>query len=133
MPIKSVKMKISKNKKMRFFLTSQGSLDPKIRFIGQKVCSVVRAGIKDFNLPDKVSGALKILPDISKIYRTFQRSTGHFQKVGGVYLVAFSFFIFVFYMDTYLLSPPCSGPICWPASLLKSCQPQTPLLPLFSS
>ena len=33
-------MKISKNKKMRFFLMSQGSLDPKIRFIGQKVCSV---------------------------------------------------------------------------------------------
>ena len=30
-------MKISKNKKMRFFLMSQGSLDPKTRFIGQKV------------------------------------------------------------------------------------------------
>ena len=42
MPIKSVKMKISKNKKMRFFLMSQGSLYPKIRFIGQKVCSVAR-------------------------------------------------------------------------------------------
>ena len=42
MPIKSVKMKISKNKKMCFFLMSQGSLDPKIRFIGQKVCSVAR-------------------------------------------------------------------------------------------
>ena len=42
MPIKSVKMKISKNKKMRFFLMSQGSLDPKIRFLGQKVCSVAR-------------------------------------------------------------------------------------------
>ena len=42
MPIKSVKMKISKNKKMSFFLMPQGSLDPKIRFIGQKVCSVAR-------------------------------------------------------------------------------------------
>ena len=42
MPVKSVKMKISKNKKMHFFLMSQGSLDPKIRFIGQKVCSVAR-------------------------------------------------------------------------------------------
>ena len=42
MPIKSVKMKISKNKKMRFFLMAQGSLDPKIRFLGQKVCSVAR-------------------------------------------------------------------------------------------
>ena len=40
MSIKSVKMKISKNKKMRFFLMSQGSLDPKIRFLGQKVSSV---------------------------------------------------------------------------------------------
>ena len=43
MPIKSVKMKISKNKKMRvFFLMSQGSLDPKIRFLAQKMCSVAR-------------------------------------------------------------------------------------------
>ena len=42
MPIKSVKMKISKNKKIRFFLMSQGSLSPKIRFLGQKVCSVAR-------------------------------------------------------------------------------------------
>ena len=42
MPIKSVKMKISKNKKMRFFLMSKGSFDPKIRFIGQNVCSVAR-------------------------------------------------------------------------------------------
>ena len=35
-------MKISKNKKMRFFLMSQGSLNPKIRFLGQKVCPVAR-------------------------------------------------------------------------------------------
>ena len=42
MPIKSVKIKISKNKKMRFFLMSQGSLNPKIRFLGQKVCPVAR-------------------------------------------------------------------------------------------
>ena len=42
MPIKSVKMEKSKNKKKSFFLMSQGSLDPKIRFIGQKVCSVAR-------------------------------------------------------------------------------------------
>ena len=41
MPIKSVKMKISKNKKS-FFLMSQGSLNPKIRFLGQKVCPVAR-------------------------------------------------------------------------------------------
>ena len=42
MPIKSVKMKISKNKKMLLFLMSQGSLNPKIRFLGQKVCPVAR-------------------------------------------------------------------------------------------
>ena len=40
MPIKSVKIKISKNNEMRFFLMFQGSLDPKIRFLGQKVSSV---------------------------------------------------------------------------------------------
>ena len=42
MPIKSVKIKISKNKKMCLFLMSQGSLNPKIRFLGQKVCPVAR-------------------------------------------------------------------------------------------
>ena len=42
MSIKSVNMKISKNKKMRFFLMSQGSFNPKISFLGQKVCSVAR-------------------------------------------------------------------------------------------
>ena len=35
-------MKISKNKKMRFFLMSQGSFNPKIRFLGQKVYPVAR-------------------------------------------------------------------------------------------
>ena len=35
-------MKISKNKKMRFFLMSQGSLNLKIRSLGRKVCSVAR-------------------------------------------------------------------------------------------
>ena len=42
MPIRNVKMKISKNKKMRFFLMSQGSFNPKIRFLGQKMCPVAR-------------------------------------------------------------------------------------------
>ena len=42
MAIKSGKMTISKNKKMRFFIMSQGSVNPKIRFLGQKVCSVAR-------------------------------------------------------------------------------------------
>ena len=42
MSIKSVKVKISKNKKMCFFLMSQESFNPKIRFPGQKVCPVAR-------------------------------------------------------------------------------------------
>ena len=36
-------MKISKNKKMRFFLMSQGSLNPQIRFLGQKMWPVARS------------------------------------------------------------------------------------------
>ena len=40
MPIKSGKMRISKNKKLRFFLMSQASLNPNIRFLDQKVCPV---------------------------------------------------------------------------------------------
>ena len=42
MPIKSVKMEISKNKKMFIFLMSQESFNQKIRFLGQKVCPVAR-------------------------------------------------------------------------------------------
>ena len=42
MPIKSVKMKISKKKKIIIILMSQGSLNPKIRFLGQKVWPVDR-------------------------------------------------------------------------------------------
>ena len=41
MPIENVKMKISE-KKCVFFLMSQGSFNPKIRFLGQKVCPVAR-------------------------------------------------------------------------------------------
>ena len=33
-------MKISKNEKMRFFPMSQGSLNPKSKFLGQRMCSV---------------------------------------------------------------------------------------------
>ena len=36
-------MDISKNKNMCFFLMSQGSLNPKIRFLGQKVCPVAHS------------------------------------------------------------------------------------------
>ena len=36
--------KISKNKKMRFFLISQGSFSQKNRFLGQKVCSLCSSG-----------------------------------------------------------------------------------------
>ena len=40
MLIRSVTMTISKNQKMRFFLMSHGSFNPKIKFLCQKVCSV---------------------------------------------------------------------------------------------
>ena len=36
------KIKISKKQKMRFLFMSQGSLNPKIRFLGQTMCSVAR-------------------------------------------------------------------------------------------
>ena len=42
MPIKSVKMKMLKNKQMRFVLISQGWLNPKIRFLSQKLCPAAR-------------------------------------------------------------------------------------------
>ena len=54
-------MNISKNKKMRFFIMSQGSFNPKNRFLGQNVCSVARVqthrqtGTK-VNTEDRVSG-----------------------------------------------------------------------------
>ena len=58
MPIKSIKNEnFEKQKKMRFFLMSQGSLDPKIRFIGQKVCSVARVQTHTkVNTEDTLSG-----------------------------------------------------------------------------
>ena len=43
MSINSVKIKISKNKQMCFFLMSQGSFNQKIRFLGQKMWPVGRA------------------------------------------------------------------------------------------
>ena len=54
-------MKISKNKKMRFFLMSQGSLDLKIRILVQKVCSVARVQTDtqtdtEVNTEDTLSG-----------------------------------------------------------------------------
>ena len=39
---KSVKVKISQNKKVGFFLMFQGLFNPKIRFQGQKVCPIAR-------------------------------------------------------------------------------------------
>ena len=51
---------------MHFFLMSQGSFNPKIRFLGQKVCSITRghtntqtgtlSGFKDFSfsLPSRI-------------------------------------------------------------------------------
>ena len=57
MTIKWVKIKISKDKKMRLFLMSQGSLNPEIRFLGQKMCSVARVQTDTkVNTEDTLSG-----------------------------------------------------------------------------
>ena len=88
MPIKSVKMK-----KMRFFLISQGSLNPKIRFLAQKLWSVARVqthtdrqtrkwllwapfqGFRSFpfNLSSRIGPTLLFLKDR---IQTFDYSTG---------------------------------------------------------
>ena len=74
MPIKSVKMKISKNKKMRFFLMSQGSLNPKIRFLGQKACPVARGhtDTHESDYPASISEWANIGP-ICFVYRGYPR------------------------------------------------------------
>ena len=64
MPIKSVKIIILKNKNVRFFIMSQGSLYPKIRFPPQKLWSVARVqrhthtqtDSKDVNTEGTLSG-----------------------------------------------------------------------------
>ena len=50
MAVKSVKIKI---RKTLFFIISQRSFNPKIRFLGQKVCSVARVQTDHFK-PDLV-------------------------------------------------------------------------------
>ena len=62
MPIKSVKIEISKNKKTHFFLMSQGSLNPKIKFLGKKVCHVAR-GQTDRHTKVTTVGTLSGLQD----------------------------------------------------------------------
>ena len=110
MPIKSVKMKISKNKKMRFFLMSQGSLDPKIRFLCQKVCSVARVqtdtqtrkwiqrtsfqGFRNFsfNLSSRI-GSINIRLTTRQNISTV--SMGHQTSI----------FPFIWYIQTYIVWP----------------------------
>ena len=94
MPIKSVKMKISKNKKMRFFLMSQGSFNPKIRFLSQKVWTVARGhtdgrthtkvkteGFRSFSfnlssrIPNTFPTAQRIQDKVELLQKFSQRST----------------------------------------------------------
>ena len=88
-------MKISKNKKMRFFLMSQGSLDPKIKFLCQKVCSVARVHTDTkVNTEDTLSGFQEfflqpIIKDRSNWYQGQrssalsggERGEGNFQQI----------------------------------------------------
>ena len=62
-------MKISKNKKMRFFLMSQGSFSPKIRFLGQKVCFVAR--VQTHTLTVKTDTKMKIQDTFSRFQKYF--------------------------------------------------------------
>ena len=82
MPIKSVK---TKNKRMRFFLMSQGSFNPKNRFLGQKVCSVARGRMDTqthtkLNTEDTLSGFSNCSFDLSSrigpIDRQIDRQAG---------------------------------------------------------
>jgi len=85
MQIKSVKIKISKNKKKCFFLMSQGSIDPKIRFLGQKVCSVAHVqtdGQTDTQTDTKVNTE-DILLRVSGIFPSTHHQ-GSVQFSGGV-------------------------------------------------
>ena len=66
---KKRKMKISKKQKNVFFLVSQGSLNPKIRFLGQKVCPVAR-GQTDRHTHTKVNAedTLSVIQDFMIFY-----------------------------------------------------------------
>ena len=90
MSIKSEKMKISKNKKMCFFLMSQGSLNPKVRFLGQKVCSVARERTDTHESdycghPFRVSGVFPstIIKDRPKISGIEKKNTYHIHGLGS--------------------------------------------------
>ena len=70
MTLKIPFFKIPKNKKLRFFLMSQGSFSPKIRFLGQKVCSVARTQTDRHESeyrghPFRVSGFFKFFFNLS--------------------------------------------------------------------
>ena len=85
----AIKTHVSLAIKMCFFLMSQGSLNPKIRFLGQKVCSVARERTDrhesdycghpfrsfSFNLSSKIgpihSLVIKIQSLVIMIYRQF--------------------------------------------------------------
>ena len=51
-------------KKMRFFLMSQGSLNPKIKFLGQKVCPVSRPQTHT-NTKVNTEGTLSVFQEFS--------------------------------------------------------------------
>ena len=64
---------------MRFFLMSQGSLDPKIRFIGQKVCSVARVQTdRQTDTKVKTEDTLSGFQDFFKLSFNLQGAVQHF-------------------------------------------------------
>ena len=119
MPIKSVKIKISKNKKMLFFLMSQGSFSPKIRFLDQKVCSVARTKTDTkVNTEDTLSGfqdfiLQPIIKDRSTIWganftqKVFEYNMLHFVKDMSQIILYFYFIYRFLTKATILASPKC--------------------------
>ena len=78
MAIKKRKNANLEKQKNRFFLMSQGSFSPKIRFLGQKVCSVARTQTDRHESeyrghPFRVSGFFKFSLNLSS--RSGPRST----------------------------------------------------------
>ena len=87
--------KFKKQKKTLFFLMSQGSFSPKIRFLGQKVCSLARGQtIMKVKTEDILSGfqdffQIFIQPIINERSNIQGYQTTHFKLVIHVMLIIY--------------------------------------------
>ena len=117
MPIKSVKMKISKN--TNSFLMSQGSLNPKIRFLGQKVWPVARAQTDTQTHRVTTEGTLSgfqdffLQPIIKDRPKTVSNMATFFAKQGKVTYLTFPINHFSRLMRAISVLCPKIGAIHW--------------------